>query len=91
MTSSATDEVYMLERHLLLELSELKKKIKNLKNMKLGDSANICIEKKRFTDLIVQVQEIYLAMPIYRRILNSLTSLRDRLFLKEKKKSESPS
>ena len=82
MTSSATDEVYMLERHLLLELAELKKKIKFLKNMKLGDSANICIEKKRFTDLIVQVQEIYLAMPIYRKILNSLTSLRDRIFVK---------
>ncbi len=41
MNTVNRDEIYMLERHLYLELAALKKKVKQLKRMNLGDPADI--------------------------------------------------
>ncbi len=73
MTTPLEDEVFLIERHLLLELSQLKKKLKGLKKMNLGDSARTCVERKRFSYIIVEVQEICLTLPIFRKILNGLS------------------
>lgn len=45
--------IYMIERHLSLELDQVKKTVKRLKKMKLGDAADVRIEKSRITNIIV--------------------------------------
>ena len=81
MNTVNRDEIYMLERHLYLELAALKKKVKQLKRMNLGDPADIQVDKKRISSQIVQIQEICLTLPIFRKILLSFSSFKDKISL----------